>query len=418
MPSSRWAVLQISDFRIILTTRLSAWLGLQMQAVIVGWQIYQLRPDPLLLGMIGLAEAIPAIACSFVSGHMVDVRRPASVLRLSLTTLFFNSILLCVAVAPQIRASEDARIALLFAAVFISGAGRSFTSPAVFSLMPQVVSRSLIAPASAWHSSMFQIATITGPALGGLIYATFGAQVAFAMPLFFMSIALFAVNLLSKKTRELRSQGTHEPFLQSIRSGLRFAFGQRVLLSTMALDMFSVLFGGAIAVLPIYADQVLGVGSTGLGLLRAAPAVGSIIIAFTMALRPMRVISGRTLLWAVAGFGVSTLLFAVSTNFLLSLICLAATGAFDGVSMIIRQTILQLLTPDHMRGRLSSISSVFITSSNEIGAFESGVAAKALGLVPSVLFGGAMTLIVVAATAVFAPELRKTRITTDDLAKS
>jgi predicted MFS family arabinose efflux permease len=177
--------------------------------------------------------------------------------------------------------------------------------------------------------------------------------------------------------------------------------------------MFSVLFGGAVAVLPIYADQILHVGSMGLGFLRAAPSVGSVCVALVIAFRPMRVISGLTLLWVVAGFGASTLLFSVSTNFWLSLVFLMGVGAFDGVSMVIRSTILQLLTPENMRGRVSSVSSVFITSSNEIGAFESGAAARLMGLVPSVFFGGAMTLIVVALTAWLSPELRHTRIAHD-----
>ena len=201
-----------------------------------------------------------------------------------------------------------------------------------------------------------------------------------------------------------------EPFAQSVKTGIRFVWHDKVLLSAMTLDMFSVLFGGAVAVLPIYADQVLHVGATGLGILRSAPALGSLLILLLLGLRPLKVISGKMLLWVVAGFGLTTLLFGISTNFTLSLIFLAASGAFDGVSMVIRSTILQLRTPDHVRGRVSAVSTVFITSSNEIGAFESGFAAKVLGLVPSVAFGGVMTLLIVAATALFYPELRKKEI--------
>jgi hypothetical protein len=235
--------------------------------------------------------------------------------------------------------------------------------------------------------------------------------VAFALPAIFQVLASLLINRLSKECKNLKSSEKREPFLKAVRSGLHFAFGHRVLLSAMALDMFSVFFGGAVAVLPIYADRVLHVGSQGLGLLRAAPSAGSALVAVGIVLYPTKLsISGRVLLIVVAGFGASTLAFAVSTHFALSLFFLAASGAFDGVSMVIRATLLQILTPTHMRGRVSSVNSVFITSSNEIGAFESGVAARILGVIPSVIFGGVMTLLVVACTAFFVPELRKTRI--------
>lgn len=410
MSSSRWATLENRDFRLLLFTRLMSWLGLQVQAVIVGWQIYQLRPDPLLLGMIGLAEAIPAISSSFVSGHLVDIHRPVTILRMSLVLNSLNGILLIAGVFPGFNFPTDLRIALLFSAVFISGAARAFTGPAVFSLTPQVVERAQISSAAAWHSSTYQVASIAGPALGGLAYALLGAFGSFLLPLFFQTTALLLTFQISARTRQLKSSGHRDPFFKSITSGLQFVFKNKPLLSAISLDMFSVLFGGAVAILPIYADQILHVGSTGLGLLRAAPSIGSIVIAVAFAVKPMRVISGRALLWAVAGFGLSTVLFAISTNFVLSLIFLACSGAFDGVSMVIRGTILQLLTPDHMRGRVSSVSSVFITSSNEIGAFESGFAAKFMGTAPSVVFGGIMTLFIVAITAWASPEFRRMRL--------
>jgi MFS family permease len=410
MAIDRWAVLRIRDFRLLLLTRAASFMALQTQAVIVGWQIYQLKPDPLLLGLVGLAEAIPAISCSFVSGHMVDNYRPALIFRMSISVMFLNACLLWLAITPVFPLDTHGRIAVLFLCVFISGAARSFTSPAVFSLVPQVVTRARIAEAAAWNSSTFQIATIIGPAVGGLVFGAYGAIWAFAIPAVFQLVALVGSFSLSRETGALRNTAAREPFSKSIRTGLAFAFGNKILLSAMTLDMFSVLFGGAVAVLPIYADKVLHVGSMGLGFLRAAPAVGSVIIGFSIAMRPMKVISGLRLLWVVAGFGLTTLLFAVSTNFYLALLFLALSGAFDGVSMVTRQTILQMLTPDHMRGRVSSVSSVFITSSNEIGAFESGIAARLMGLVPSVIFGGAMTLVIVAATALLSPELRRTRI--------
>lgn len=410
----RWAVLKIPDFRVLLLSRLGTFMSLQALAVIIGWQVYQLKPDPLLLGLLGLTEAIPAIGFSFISGHLVDVQRPALICRLSLGVLLLNSVLPLIAVLPSQSLSIDTRIGLLFATVFVSGAARSFFQPAVFSLIPKVVPRTQLARAAAWSSSIYQIASIAGPAVGGLVYGFFGPVTAFVTPLLLQTFAFGAGHLLSPEASLMRSASTREPLAQSIRSGLKFAFGHRVLFSAMTLDMFSVLFGGAVAVLPIYADQILHVGSTGLGLLRAAPSIGSALVAVALAVRPMRVISGTTLLWAVTGFGAATLVFAVSTNFYVSLIFLGLGGAFDGVSMVIRQTILQLLTPDNMRGRVSSLNSIFITSSNEIGAFESGLAARLIGLVPSVVFGGAMTLVVVAVTAFVAPELRGTRIASGD----
>lgn len=260
------------------------------------------------------------------------------------------------------------------------------------------------------NSSAFQIAAIVGPALGGLAFSAGGATVAFALPPVFLLGASILVRSLSAAARNAGVDGRREPFLQSISAGLKFAFGHKTLLSAMALDMFSVLFGGAVAVLPMFADQVFQTGPTGLGILRAAPSAGSAIVALWLATKPMKTISGRALLMAVAGFGTATIAFALAPTFWFAVACLAVTGAFDAVSMVIRSTILQIFTPDRMRGRVSAVSSIFITSSNEIGAFESGVAAKAMGLVPSVVFGGAMTLAIVAGTAWRVPQLARTRI--------
>ena len=388
-------------------------MGLQAQAVIVGWQVYQLRPDPLLLGLIGLAEAIPAITFSFFSGHIVDTNRAAVVYRLSVFALFLNTCLIFCAVAPFVPFSNDQRLVLLFLGVFISGAARSFSSPSVFSLIPRVVPRDLISSAVAWNSSTFQFASILGPSIGGLLYGTFGAVTAFLLPPTLLALSLLCSTFFSSETNALRNLSPREPFAKSLRTGIDFTLKSKVLLSTMLLDMFSVLFGGAVAVLPIFADQVLHTGSFGLGLLRAAPSVGSAIIAITLAMRPLKTVTGRSLLWVVAGFGACMIAFALSTNFALSLLILALSGAFDGVSMVIRSTILQLLTPSSMRGRVSALSSIFITSSNEIGAFESGLAARILRLIPSVVFGGTMTLMIVGFVSWRVPELRKTEIGKD-----
>lgn len=402
-------VFKYKDFQILFLIRVMTAMALQAQAVIVGWQIYKLKPDPMLLGLMGLVEAIPAIGCSFISGHLVDNHKPATIVRLSLLVMFLNSCLLWYAASTELH-SIDTKLVMLYFGIFISGAARSFTSPAVFSLIPQIIPRSLISSASAWNSSAYQMAAILGPSLGGLIYGFAGARVAFLIPPVALLVSLLVSKMLSESAKSYKSDSQREPFLKSVSSGIHFAFKHKALLSTMTLDMFSVLFGGAVAVLPIFADQVLHVGSSGLGLLRAAPSIGSALVLLYLGFKPLKNISGKMLLYVVAGFGFSTIFFAVAKTFWMAMLFLALSGAFDGISMVIRGTILQLLTPDKMRGRVSALSSVFITSSNEIGAFESGAAAKYFGLIPSVVFGGFMTLIVVGLTAVFTPELAKTNI--------
>ena len=385
-------------------------MGMQIQAVIVAWQVYQIRPQAILLGLIGLAEAVPAILCSFYAGHIVDQHRPAKVYVNCIRALLLNAIALWLVTSSLIHIRDDFRLILMFVVVFISGLVRSFSSPANSSLVPQVIPRELYAASAAWTSSVYQAAAIFGPAIGGLVYGEIGATYAFGLIPAFIFLSMICVALLSPKAREIRNNQAREHFSDSIRAGIKFVLQTKALLSSMTLDMFSVLFGGAVAVLPIYADKILHVGASGLGILRSAPAIGSLLVLLFMAIRPLKVISGQTLLIVVAGFGLCIVGFGISTNYALSLLLLAASGAFDAVSMVIRQTILQLLTPDQYRGRVSSVSTVFITSSNEIGAFESGFAATAMGLVPSVVFGGVMTLLIVAGTAIWFPELRRTRI--------
>ena len=400
-----------------MASRLCSSLALNAQAVAIGWELYRLKQDPLLLGLLGLAEAAPAISGSFVSGYVVDSGRPALIYRLSLLALLLNGAMLFATAFPALGFSVDARVFSLFAGAFISGAARSFSAPSVFSLIPQLLPRRLMGAAAAMNSSTYQIAAIAGPAAGGFVYAWGGGIAAFAISPAFLAIALLANFRLSPKASSFSAaSGRREPFFASVATGLKFSLRHKVLLSTMLLDMFSVLFGGAVAVLPVFADQVFKGGPMSLGFLRAAPSAGSAAVAIWLAFRPMRAISGGMLLWVVAGFGAATIAFALSPGIWLACFCLAASGAFDGVSMVIRGTILQLLTPESMRGRVSAVSSVFITSSNEIGAFESGLAARAMGLVSSVIFGGSMTLGVVAVTRWLSPELARTRLSQSESA--
>jgi MFS family permease len=406
----RSQVLKIPDFRNLFFGRVLTSMSLQAQAVIVGWHIYELTHDPLMLGLMGLVEAVPAIGFAFIAGHIVDNRRPAIVYFWCVFVLVVNALLIWMTAIKQVPLADTWRIGILFFSVFVSGMVRSFASPSVFSMISHIVPKAHQSEASAWNSSAFQTAAIVGPAVGGLLYGRFGAAVAFGFPPVLMLAALILIGFFSEDIKKMFSPSKREPFLQSIRSAVSFALKQKVLLSTMCLDMFSVLFGGATAVLPVFSDQVLHSGSMELGFLRAAPSIGSAVVAIFIAIRPLRVISGRMFLSMVAGFGLSLLGFAFSKSFAPAFLFLVVSGAFDGVSVVIRSTILQLLTPSNMRGRISALSLIFITSSNEIGAFESGLAARVLGLVPSLIFGGSMTMAIVGATSWLSPGLRRTRI--------
>lgn len=387
-------------------------MAIQSQAVIVGWQIFSITKDPFLLGLTGLAEALPAIVCAFLAGHYVDKGSPHKIFLFSLGILSINLVMLLVIAGGLVAVSDQTIVIYLYIAVFISGLARSFIMPCSFSLLAKIVKRREMPAASAWLGSAFQIAAIVGPALAGIIYGLYGAKFAWSVTTIFMFLAL--LSLISIKTRHTNIIDNKIKTSESIKQGWRFIMKSPVLLSVMTLDMFAVLFGGTVAMLPAYADEVLHVGSEGLGLLRAAPALGAIITALIFAFKPLNHFSAKLLLWVVTGFGLSIIGFGLSNLFWLSMLFLALSGAFDSVSMIIRSTIMQLLTPDHMRGRVSSVNSMFIISSNEIGAFESGVAAKFLGLVPSVVFGGVGTLVVVAVTAILSPKLRNTVIDAKD----
>ncbi len=407
MSTLSFTALRIKDFRLLLFTRVFSMMALQAQAVIVGWQIYSLTKNPFMLGLTGLTEALPAIGCALFAGHVVDISRPHRVYFLSIGALTLNTFTLLLLAGGFIALQSHAVILAIFIGVFISGASRGFIMPASFSLLPRIVTRADISSASGWLSSGFQLATICGPAIAGLVYGGYGARAAWFLPTSLMLAGLCMLTGISDTHRRYRSEQKREPARQSIAAGWRFILHNRVLLSVMALDMFAVLFGGATAMLPAYADRVLHVGSEGLGALRAAPALGAIVSALVFAMRPFRLVRGSLLLWVITGFGISMIGFGSSNIFWVSMICLAASGAFDSVSMVMRGTLMQLLTPDAMRGRVSAVNSMFIISSNEIGAFESGLAAKLLGLVPSVIIGGIGTLVVVATTAWLSPQLRK-----------
>ena len=383
-------------------------LATQMQAVIVGWQIYDLTKDPLSLGLIGLAEAIPSLSISLYAGHVADRNDRKRIIFLASLVMLFCSISLLFISANVSSFVLTNKLYLIYGVIFISGIGRGFLSPANFAFLSQLIPREAYPKAISWNTTSWQFGMVVGPALGGLIYAAFGVTSSYAVDagLTFTSILFF----LTIKKKPLPVYNEEESLKESISTGVKFVFNNKFILSAITLDLFAVLFGGAVALLPIFASEILKVGADGLGFLRAAPAIGAVIMGLIMTKRPLTHNAGKNLLVTVFLFGLSILLFGISTNFYLSLFALGLSGAFDQVSVVIRALIRELETPENMKGRVSSVDSIFIGSSNEIGAFESGLAAKLLGTVPSVIFGGCMTLIVVVLIALKYPKLRKLKL--------
>ena len=337
---------------------------------------------------------------------MADRVRRLRIARFALAALLGCSVsLLWFTVQPGVLG--PGRVWPIYLVIFLSGIARSFLQPARTALSAEVVPRPLYANAVTWRSSTWQLAAVLGPALGGLIYGFGNATAAYVVDVTLMVAALLAIARIAHAPAARAPSG--ESMLESLAGGVRFVWSQPVVLGALALDLFSVLFGGATALLPVFADEILHVGPEGLGLLRAAPAAGAVVTSLWLAHRPPLRRAGRTLLVNVALFGVSMIVFGLSRSFALSLAALVGSGMVDTVSVVVRSTLLQVLTPEHLLGRVSSVNAIFIGSSNEIGAFESGVAAKLLGTVPSVVLGGLATLLVVAVTAARVPELRRLR---------
>ncbi|MCI0751187.1 MAG: MFS transporter [Flammeovirgaceae bacterium] len=400
-----YAALRIKDFRIFVSARFCITVAINMQAVIVGWQVYEITRDPLSLGLIGLAEAIPSIAVSLYAGHVADVVQRKKIILITVSTLVLCSACLLFFTIEPTNFILAYGAFPIYVVIFFSGIARGFLTPAVFSYMPQLIPRDLYNNAITWNSTFWQTALIGGPALGGFLYGFFGIQTAYTADVTLIVIGLVLMILVSYKPLPAASeeQGT----VEKIKAGLRFVFSNKIILGAISLDLFAVLFGGAVALLPIFVSEILKSGPEGLGILRSAPSIGALLVAVTIAHNPITRNMGRKLLWCVGGFGLCMIAFALSKNFWLSLGLLMASGGFDGVSVIIRSTILQTLTPENMKGRVSAVNNIFVGSSNEIGMFESGLAAKLLGLIPSVIFGGCMTLLVVGVTAWKGKELRR-----------
>jgi MFS family permease len=398
-----YAALRIPDFRLFITSRFFVTLAIQVQSVVVAWQVYGLTKDPLSLGLIGLAEAIPSIGISLYAGHIADIIQRKKIILLCVSTLLLCSSFLLLFTFQPSDFFQSFGVWPIYAVIFLTGVARGFLSPAFFSFMPQLVPRNLYSNAVTWNSTLWETATIAGLALGGLLYI-FGITAAYMVDVLLTLTGLLLVSGVGNKP--LPSSTSEEGVAEKIKAGLKFVFHNKIILSAISLDLFAVLFGGAVALLPIFADKILHVGSVGLGILRAAPSIGALSMAFYITHHPIERNAGKIMLYCVAGFGVCMILFALSTNFWLSLFLLMLSGCFDCISVIIRSTLLQTLTPENIKGRVSAVNHIFVGSSNEIGMFESGVMAKLIGTVPSVIFGGFATLTVVSITAWVSKSLR------------
>ncbi|HEX8515792.1 MAG TPA: MFS transporter [Bacteroidia bacterium] len=398
-----FAALRFKEFLFFLNTRFFLTLAIQMQSVIVGWQVYELTKDVLALGMVGLAEAIPFIIVSLFSGHVADNFNRKHII------IIFTSLLIICTSALLWFSMETTTVVQTYGTypifIVIGGIGviRGFLSASFPSFMAQIVPREYYANSATWNSTAWHVASIVGPAMAGFICAvSFVAayQVNIAM------IITAIISFFFIRSKPLPAKERKESLKESLSAGIKFVFSNQLILGALSLDLFAVLFGGAVGMLPAYADAILHVGAAELGFLRAAPAAGAVLMALILAYKPLTKNAGRNLFISIAAFGLATILFGISTNYYWSLFFLFLTGAFDNVSVVIRHTILQLSTPDNMRGRVSAVNSIFIGSSNEIGSFESGIAARAMGLMPSVVFGGIMTIAIVGITARLAPKLR------------
>jgi MFS family permease len=395
-----YAALRFRDFRLLIAGRFAAQIGEMMVSVAIGWELYERTRDPFALGLVGLVQVLPVITLSLFGGYAADRydrKRMA---------LISQSVLMGCSAALVLLSLTQGSLLLIYAVLTLIGVARAFNNPAEGALTPQMVPPELFSNAATWSSSVWQLSAIMGPGIGGLIIGATGqAYPVYALNVIAGGVLVGALLLIRTKQREyvLPKEG---PWA-SLREGVRFVRDTKVILGAITLDMFAVLLGGATFLLPIFAEDILNVGATGLGILRAAPSVGALITAMIVTRMPPFQRAGSTLLWAVVGFGAATIVFGLSTNFFLSVAMLALLGGLDMISVIIRHTLVLTRTPEAMRGRVSAVNTIFIGASNELGGFESGIAAGLLGAVGAVVLGGVGTILVVATVAALLPDVRK-----------
>jgi MFS family permease len=393
------AAFQHGDFRLYQLARFFSVVGTQMQSVAVAWQVYAITHRPLDLGFVGLAQFVPAFGLSLAAGHVAD-----RIDRKRIVITCYLGIALCSLLLFALAQRGHTTVAPIYVVLVLFGVARAFSGPAGQALMPSLVPLEHFANAVAWSSSIWQVATIAGPALGGVLYGWGGPSGVYMSTAVLSTIAAILLSFVRPRpgTLEKRS-ASWSTFL----AGIRYVWTERLLLGAISLDLFAVLLGGAVALLPVYASDILHVGPRGLGMLRSAPALGATVSAVAMAYRPLKRHAGTIMLAAVFVYGLATLVFGVSTSFWISLIALFILGASDMISVVVRSTLVQLNTPNEMRGRVSAVNMMFVVASNELGEFESGITAAWFGSVAAVILGGVGSCLVVAYYAARFPELRK-----------
>ncbi|HYV54848.1 MAG TPA: MFS transporter [Chitinophagaceae bacterium] len=405
---SPFAAVRIKEFKNLVLGRFVFIVALRMMTTLVGWWIYQLTNAAFAIGLVGLSEVIPAVSFALYAGHVIDISEKRWMLLRGVLLYFAAAgalLFLSTGLTKEHLSSHSIAICI-YAVIFCTGIIRSFTGPVFNVMLAQIVPKSVLQNATTWNQGAWLSASVTGHALGGLLIAYFGitgALVAIVTAI----LAAFLILLSGLKPKPPLNERGEKRTLDSVKEGLRFVFRTKELLGAISLDLFAVLFGGAVAMVPVYARTILHVGAIGYGWLNAASDIGSICIVIWLTIFPLQRKQGKRLLLVVAGFGVCIIIFGLSKIYLVSFFALMFSGMLDGVSVVVRGTITQLKTPDNMRGRVLSVNSMFINSSNELGQFESGLAAHLLGNVPSVVFGGCMTLLVVIITWFKAPSLRK-----------
>ncbi|HMC84635.1 MAG TPA: MFS transporter [Chitinophagaceae bacterium] len=395
------------EFRTLLTGRFLFIVGLRMLSTVVGWWIYNLTNAPLAIGLVGLSEFLPAFSMALYAGHTIDVSEKRKlILRGVLLYLLAACILLTLSTKfTSVHLSNHWIAVCIYATIFGTGIVRSFVGPTFNVILASIVPKQNLQNATTWNQGTWLTASVCGHAAGGFLIAGIGNTG--TLTVIASSIALAILALFQLKPKPPLTERGEKKTWDSVKDGLRFVLNTKEVLGALSLDLFAVLFGGAVALVPVFARDILKIGPQGFGFLNAASDIGSICIVIVLTLMPMKKQQGKKLLFAVAGFGICIITFALSKVFWLSFFALLISGMLDGVSVVVRGTIMQLKTPDNMRGRVMSVNSMFINSSNELGQFESGVTAKMMGVVPSVIFGGCMTLLVVLITTLRAPALRK-----------
>ncbi|HAH56180.1 MAG TPA: MFS transporter [Flavobacterium sp.] len=401
-----YAALRFREFNMFLLLRFVMVFAWSMQFIIIEWEVYSLTKSALALGMIGLMEVIPAIGMALFAGHIVDQKEKKGMLLKCIFGFSVISFGLFLLTWPRVVGdwSTNAILYSIYFMVFIGGLVRAFLGPTIFSLMSLIVPKNVYPNAATWSSSVWQIGAVVGPAVAGFSITWIGVHWSMCTILGCSIFALLLLTQISKKP--ILNPKIGEPIMESLKEGVKFVYNNKSILGALTLDMVAVLFGGAVALLPIFAQDILKVGPDGFGVLRAAPAVGALLTMFVSAHLPFYKNAGIKLLAAIFGFGVCIIVFGLSTWFWLSVFALFMSGVTDGISVVIRQTILQLKTPDSMRGRVAAVNSIFVGSSNELGAFESGLTAKLMGKVSAVVFGGTMTLLIVVFTGIKLPAFR------------